>query len=196
VSPAEPLLTPGVPSRVPPYSRCPKRSPSLHQVSPVEPLLTPGVPIRAPPYIWCPQPSSSLHLVSPAEPLFTSGVPIGAPPYIRCPQRSPSLHQVSPAEPLLTSGVPSGAPPYISVPSRRTHGAEGWRQLHFPSFPMCSVERGRASDPCSQWASVYKRIVYLYTREKPIGCMDWLPLPSPLNTRGKLERDLAAAIFL
>ncbi|PIO26446.1 hypothetical protein AB205_0025470 [Aquarana catesbeiana] len=31
MSPAESLLTSGVPSGVPPYIRCPQRSPSLHQ---------------------------------------------------------------------------------------------------------------------------------------------------------------------
>ncbi|PIO32698.1 hypothetical protein AB205_0034040, partial [Aquarana catesbeiana] len=101
----ESLLTSGVPSGVPPYIRCPQRSPSLHQVPPVESLLTSGVPSRVPPYIRCPQRSPSLHQVPPAESLLTSGVPSGVPPYISCPQQSPFLHQVPPVDSLLTSGA-------------------------------------------------------------------------------------------
>ncbi|PIO35477.1 hypothetical protein AB205_0029030, partial [Aquarana catesbeiana] len=106
----------GVPSRVPPYIRCPQQSPSLHRASPAESLLTPGIPSKVPPYTRHSQQNPSLHQVPPAESLHTSGVPSRVPPYIRCPQWSPSLHQVPPVESLLTSGAPSRVPPYIRCP--------------------------------------------------------------------------------
>ncbi|PIO32703.1 hypothetical protein AB205_0034040, partial [Aquarana catesbeiana] len=66
----------GVPIGVPPYIRCPQRSPSLHQMFPVESLLTSGAPNRVPSYIRCPQRSPSLHQVPPVESLLTSGADV------------------------------------------------------------------------------------------------------------------------
>ncbi|PIO14405.1 hypothetical protein AB205_0111300 [Aquarana catesbeiana] len=76
VPPAESLHTPGAPSRVPPFIRCPQQCPSLHH--------------------RCPQQSPFIHQVPPAESLHSSGAPSRVPPYItgaprvppytRCPQ--------------------------------------------------------------------------------------------------------------
>ncbi|PIO24351.1 hypothetical protein AB205_0147610 [Aquarana catesbeiana] len=179
VCPAESLLTSGVPSRVPPYIRCPQQSPSLHQVCPAESLLTSGVPSRVPPYTQCPQRSPSLHQVSPVESLLTSGVPSGVPPYITCPQQSPSLHQVSPVESLLTSRVPSGVLPYSIFPSSFT-----WGRLFFPAVPLLIQGKLRGQGGTAAFQTTSSQALVQGTALQDIGLLAKVSSVCPYDSRG------------
>ncbi|PIO27619.1 hypothetical protein AB205_0140130 [Aquarana catesbeiana] len=130
--PAEPLLISGVPSRVPPYIRCPQQSPSSHQVSPAESLLISGAPSRVSPYIrFHSQQSPSLHQVSLAN---------GVPRYVRCPQPAES--------PATRCPHPSESLPYIRCPLFTRVQAAG----DLASVPLQKTSWWRPNGRTKRWS--------------------------------------------